>query len=336
MALAETLDARVAPLAREGGWPGAIVVVRSEREETAWATGALRPGDAFRIASVTKAFTAVTVLLVAESGVLGLDDPVTDLLAPRAAALTERLTAGKPATLRRLLGHTAGVRDYFGDPRFLDGAAEARAQPWDPLDLLAVAAELGPPHFEPGEGFRYSDTGYVIAGLALEHATGRALAELYRAHVLDPLALGDTWMEGREPARGPRLSRHYDGERDLTALDMTFDWAGGGLVSTAGDLARFIGGALGGGLLSRDARDALTTWEPRTRFDPGSTARYDRYGLGVGAIDVGGLELVGATGVWGAFAFWSPAQRIAIAGTVNQARVDRRPLLAAIVAALRE
>ncbi|MGL4744599.1 MAG: serine hydrolase domain-containing protein, partial [Dermatophilaceae bacterium] len=186
--------------------------------------------------------------------------------------------------------------------------------------------------FPPGEGLHYSDTGFVLAGLVLEHATQTPLHLLYRTYLWEHLGLRHTWLETREPAPpGVRLSHHYADRRDLYEIDMSWDWAGGGLATTATDLARFTHAALDGSLLSLRVRAEMRAWSPHA-YGYSGAAVYDRYGLGIGQIDVGGVPLIGATGSWGGFALHHPATATTLAGTVNAFAVDRTPVLQRLLA----
>jgi D-alanyl-D-alanine carboxypeptidase len=98
------------------------------------------------------------------------------------------------------------------------------------------------PTFRPGEGFSYSDTGYVVAGILVEHVTGRSLDEVYRGLVFAPFGMEETWLEGHEAGRRPEVAHQYRGELDWTTISPTIDSAGGRLVSTTADLARFVRG----------------------------------------------------------------------------------------------
>jgi CubicO group peptidase (beta-lactamase class C family) len=92
-------------------------------------------------------------------------------------------------TPRQLLAHTSGVPYYFNEEAFL---ARLRRDPdhiWRPVGLVDHAAAYGTPSFPPGQGFAYSDTGYVIAGVLVEQVTGRPLHQVYRELVFDPLGL---------------------------------------------------------------------------------------------------------------------------------------------------
>jgi D-alanyl-D-alanine carboxypeptidase len=121
----------------------------------------------------------------------------------------------------------------------------------------------------------------------------------------------------------------------MSAVAPTIDWAGGGLVTTAPDLARFVRGLWSGQLLSADLRAEMTRWTPGARFPPGIAVRYDDYGLGIGRIAVDGVELIGHTGLWGAFAWYAPEHDAVLVGTHNDATVDRAPLVAELCRALR-
>jgi D-alanyl-D-alanine carboxypeptidase len=288
---------------------------------------------------VTKAVTAATAVRLAAQGRWCLESPVTRLLPPnvvRALRNLEGLPTVDALTIRRLLNHTSGLPDYFIDERF---QARVRADPnrrWKPRELVESAVEARRLAFLPGTDFSYGDTGYVLVGLAIERVVDRPLAEAYRSLIFTPVAMDATYLEWHEPPRSSDVSHHYDGDRDLLPLNTSFDWAGGGLVTTAGDLVRFLQGLFSKALFEERWLGELTTWRNRLRWSPDSSAWYLRYGLGIGVNLACGEEIVGATGVWGGFAYFWPAGGVAIAGTVNLRGADRSPLLDAVVCALRK
>lgn len=198
------LQRRLQQLTQESvvhGSPGTILRVHVPAFRAGYAAAAgrfaqdegrtLRPHDPFRVASVTKTVTAATVLRLAEVGAVALDEAIAEYLEPDLVARVHVIGGRSYAdsiTLRHLLTHTSGIHDYFDKP-FL---AEVAAHPdrcWAPRELVEYAVTHGPPSFPPGEGFHYCDTGYVLAGLAVERTTGSPLHEVYRALVLDP----STW-----------------------------------------------------------------------------------------------------------------------------------------------
>ncbi|HYY21833.1 MAG TPA: serine hydrolase domain-containing protein, partial [Thermoleophilaceae bacterium] len=192
------------------------------------------------------------------------------------------------------------------------------------------AATHGTPHFAPGRGFEYSDTGYVVAGILVEQVTGRPLHEVYRELVFDPLSMDRTWLEGHEPTRAEEVAHHYSDELDWTTISPTVDWAGGGLVTTAPDLARFVRGLWSERLVDARGLEELTRWTPGASFPPGHALRYERYGLGTGRNVVEGVELLGHTGFIGAFAFHAPEYDAVLVGTHSASEIDRWPLVAAL------
>lgn len=299
----------------------------------------LRPDDPFRAASVTKAVTAATAVRLAADGRWELDSPVTRHLAPSVVALLCRLPGFKDVdalTVRRLLGHTSGLPDYFFRQQF---QARVRAEPnglWRPAELVEAALEANRLAFVPGSDFSYGGTGYVLVGLAIERLLDRPLADAYRSLVFTPLRMDATYLAWHEPPRGFEVSHHYDGQRDLLPMNTSFDWAGGGLVTMAGDLVRFLRGLFCGALFDGRWSAELTAWRDGLRWSPDSSARYLRYGLGIGENSACGEQIVGATGVWGAFAYFWPAGGAAIAGTVNLRGADRSTLLDAVVCAIRK
>jgi D-alanyl-D-alanine carboxypeptidase len=333
------LEAQVA-----AGAPGALALIEAPRAGVVWAGAAgrlahgtsrpLRADDPFRAASVTKSVTAVVALVLARERRLALYEPLAYQLAPELLHRWRAFDALPCTTPRQLLAHTSGLPDYFHDEAF---AARLREQPgraWRRAELVDHAAAHARPNFPPGQGFEYSDTGYVVAGILVEQLTGQALHVIYRDLVLDPLGMDTTWLEGQEPARAREVAHHYSGGHDMTTISPTIDWAGGGLVTTGPDLARFVRALWSGRLV--DSRGLHELTRPGASFPPGHALRYDRYGLGMGAIAVEGVQLVGHTGYIGAFAFHAPEYDAVLVGTHNASRIDRWPLVAALCRELHE
>jgi D-alanyl-D-alanine carboxypeptidase len=330
----------------QSGAPGALARLEAPRAELAWAGAAghlsrngsrtLRPDDAFRVASTTKNVTAAVAVRLAAERQLALDETLGEQLAPELLHRWRVWEDLPRTTPRQLLAHTAGLPNYFREESFAARLREEPGRIWRPVDLVDHAAEHGTPTFRPGEGFSYSDTGYVVAGILVEQVTGRSLDEVYRELVFAPLGMEETWLEGHEAARRPEVAHQYTGELDWTTISPTIDWAGGGLVSTTADLARFVRGLWSEKIVDGAGLDEMTGWTPEVSFPPGPALRYDRYGLGIGANTVEGVELLGHTGFIGAFAFYAPKHDAILVGTHNESEVDRWPLVAALCRGLRE
>ena len=291
------------------------------------------PDAAFRIASVSKMVTAATLLALVDEGRCRLDDTIGRHL-PR--AVVERVhrfqgrSYGHLITLRQLLDHTSGLPDFFLLPPVQEAIRGGPgAQRFTPLALVDLAASGGAPAFKPGEGRSYTDTGFVLGGLVIEAATQVPLQDAYRSYVLEPAGMSATWLESStDPPRCDAVLPHDLDGSDISGMEPTVDWGGGGLVSTTADLAAFLRALVEGRLVS------ASSWHEMTRWLSGPEGYYDQYGLGVGRYNLGDAQLIGHHGIWGAFAFWAPELEASITGTVSTARIDRRPLLKAVVTAL--
>lgn len=205
------------------------------------------PGTAYRLASVSKQFTAAAVLLLAQDGTLGIDDPVRKWLPslpPEADAIT----------LRHLLTHASGLVDY----------EDLMAEPYDgQIRDAGVLALLEKTHrllFAPGSGYRYSNSGYALLALVVERASGMAYPEFLRQRIFRPLNMHDTlaYVEGGPavPHRAWGYSE-VDGRWERTDQSSTSAVLGdGGIYSTIDDLARWDAALYDDRLLS-DASRAL-------------------------------------------------------------------------------
>src|SRR5689334_16942126 len=122
------------------------------------------------------------------------------------------------------------------------------------------------------------------------------LANRVRRENASPDTPVDAIMPAAPTARTPDAAHHYSDDLDWTTISPTIDWAGGGLVTTAPDLARWVRGLWSNQVIDAEGLDELTRWTPGARFAPESGLRYDRYGLGMGRNVVEGIELLGHTG----------------------------------------
>jgi D-alanyl-D-alanine carboxypeptidase len=232
--------------------------------------------DRFRIASITKTFVATVTLQLADDGILSLDDTVAQWLDDPAVRAIPHVDT---ATVRHLLHHTSGIYDYldstdttfYDDAFFRPGADWAKV--WTLPELLAYAdAANHDPYFAPGEGAHYSNTEYLLLGMIVEQATGNTFEEELSARLLTPLALGGTSMEmgAALPADVVDAYHVIDGElTNVSTVNLTWSWTGGGMVSTAGDLLRFGEAVFTGELLSRESFDEMFSWVPDANYGEG-------------------------------------------------------------------
>lgn len=288
----------------------------------------MTPSTPFEVASVTKMFTAVAVLQLVEEGKLGLGSTLGELLEP-----SRRPGLNPKVTIKEMLSHTGGLPDYWTDGSFGPGRANVflrdfLAEPgrsWRPEELVAYAGQLHP---KARGRFHYADTNYVLLGMIVEHLAGRPLHDVFRQRIFRPLGMGSTWMSYHEPRRGAVPSHRYEGAEDLDNVPrQSADWAGGGLVSTAEDLEKFLRGLVGGRLFAK-----ASTFAEMKQFVPVGEPGIS-YGLGIYRVELDGNrgEVWGHDGHGNSFAYYWPEQGICFAGTLNQTENDWWPLVAMFV-----
>jgi D-alanyl-D-alanine carboxypeptidase len=292
------------------------------------ATGAaLTPDNPVRIASNTKTFLAAATLRLWEEGRLGLDDPLSKHLShDHSGVLTADGYDLDAMTIRHLLTHTSGLYDYADRDLFVQAILADPTHRWTPEEQIGLAMEWGDPYGAPGEVYRYSDTGYVVLGLVLESAYGKPLASVLRELLeFERLGMDDTWLETLEdpPAGASDRAHQYMGELDTYDWDPSLDlYGGGGLVSTADDMAAFMRALFTGGVY----RDAATADTMLTTVDgvgqgpdlSGMPMVPGRYRMGVEVRDRGGIALYMHTGFWGTIAAYLPGPDVAISIAVTQ------------------
>jgi D-alanyl-D-alanine carboxypeptidase len=237
-------DAQERPHA-SGVWTGAsgVADLRTGRP--------MRPGDRFRVGSVTKPFVATVVLQLVGEGRLSLSDTVERWL-------PGMLPYGDQITVRQLLNHTGGVPDYLFAP-LVELYHGNRFRSWRPRELVALIADQ-PPDFPAGTAWSYSNTDYVLAGLIVERVTGYRLRREVERRILRPLRLRDSSFPTDYPFLRGRHATGYslqlDDELnfieplfDITVYNPSWAWGAGNIVSDVEDLARFFRALLGGRLL---------------------------------------------------------------------------------------
>jgi D-alanyl-D-alanine carboxypeptidase len=205
--------------------------------------------------------------------------------------------------------------------------------PWDPSRLDDADAGLVNFYlnsggiaehalFRPGEGFHYSDTAFTMLALLAEHLLGQSYHRLLRARIFDPLAMHDSYLEAHsdlDPTPWVReVSDCWAGAVPMVSygFNLSNDWGGGGVVSTAADLNRFIRGLLEGKLFKLPETLAEML---RSRRPHGITAGYTAVGNGVFTFtSPRGLEAIGHSGVWGVKMLAVPREGLCLSGTVNR------------------
>lgn len=213
------------------------------------------PETNYRLASVTKQFTAACILLLRQDGKLRLEDRARKWL-PELPASDDKIT------LYDLLTHTSGLIDYE------DLIPPKRSAQLDDADVLRMVAAQHRLYFKPGSAYRYSNGGYVLLGLIVQRISGMDLADFMRKRIFQPLGMEHTLMY--EHDRGPQVTdRAYgysniNGRWTRTDQDITSATRGdGGIYSSVDDLARWDAALYTDKLLNADSRRmAFTAHEP--------------------------------------------------------------------------
>src|SRR5215203_841888 len=209
----------------------------------------LRPSDKMPAGSIGKTFVAVVALQLVQEGRLSLDGKLGQLLGRE--KWFARLPNSGELTLRVLLNHSSGIPNHVEDKGFLKALFNDSAREIGHEDLLAYV--LGKrPLFPAGRGYYYSDTNYILVGLAVEKAAGRPLYELVAERILKPLRL-DATIPSDAPTLPGVANGYLKGKPVIVGGRFTvnpqWEWAGGGFASTAEDLARWAGALYGGQVL---------------------------------------------------------------------------------------
>jgi CubicO group peptidase (beta-lactamase class C family) len=271
----------------------------------------LRTDTVFNIGSISKQFTALAVLLLAREGRLSIDDSVRRYIGELGAY-------AEGVTLRHLLNHTGGLRDYVNLLLLEGHRFEQRTTREQALEILSRQRAANAP---PGSEYDYSNTGYFLLGLVVERVSGRTLAQFSLEHIFAPLGMRDTSIVDAYPVDIPRLARGYspadhgsaDGfEIDEAAWEQTGD---GQVHTTIADLARweanFFTARVGGPEVLRQL------------VEPGRLVSGKRlpYAAGLALGTYRGLPTVRHGGDWAGYRahyLRFPEQRLAVAALCNR------------------
>lgn len=297
--------------------PGmACLVVREGRTmvRRAWGVANFGTGEHcgertnFRLASVSKQFTAMAIVLLAAGGEVALDDPAAKYLPE---------LDGSEITLRHLLAHRGGLQDY---EELIPPGTTAQVHDRDVLELLRPV----PLRFRPGSDFRYNNGGYALLALVVERVSGVSFAAYLRTFIFQPLGMEGTlaWESGI--AEVPRRALGYSrvGEQfELTDQSVTSAVLGdGGIYSSIADLSRWLDAIDRMMLVELHWwKELFHVWSPFTDF-PGSG-----YGLGW-YVQPRGVWHYGATCGFSTWIEWRPQERAGVVLLTNRSGVKLAPI----------
>jgi CubicO group peptidase (beta-lactamase class C family) len=242
---------------------------------------AMTPEMSLRLGSITKQFTAVSILMLADEGKLSVQDDITKYL-------PDYPTRGKKITIEHLLTHTSGIVSYTGKPGFM-AAMNTDLTVAQMIDSF----KNDPLEFEPGTRYAYNNSGYFLLGAIIEKISGQSYAKFVEQRIFVPLGMTQTAYEGYErtpPLRAAGYSKKGDAFEPSAPLSMALPYAAGSLVSTVDDLNRWDQAIAQGKLLKPASWTMAFT--PYTLADGKST----NYGYGWAIGTVKGSPMVGHGG----------------------------------------
>ena len=204
----------------------------------------------FRLGSVTKQFTAVSIMMLYDQGKLNLDAPIKAWF-PDAPATWDKIT------IRHLLTHTSGIPNLTDFDDFL----KLKTLPTNVAGMIARFRDK-PLDFQPGEKWSYSNSGYILLTAIVEKASGQGYAAFVTANIFKPLGMADSGYDSHAavlPHRASGYSPSANGPVNADYVDMTIPQGAGALYSTTHDLLKWQIGLYGGKLLKPATLAMLTT-----------------------------------------------------------------------------
>jgi len=208
------------------------------------------PATKFRLGSITKQFTAASILLLQERGKLNVEDPVKKYMADAPAAWDK-------ITIYNLLTHTSGIPSFTSFPEY------AKWEPFATTPMEEVARFRDKPlDFAPGEKWSYSNSGYVLLGYLIEKITGGSYEKFVGENIFAPLGMKDSGYDSNSailPKRAAGYTPGKDGLVNAGFVNMTIPFAAGALYSTTEDLLKWEQGLFGGKLLTAASLARMTT-----------------------------------------------------------------------------
>jgi CubicO group peptidase (beta-lactamase class C family) len=208
------------------------------------------PESDYRLASVSKQFTAMAVMMLVEAGMLRHDQPAREIL-------PELPPAAQRVTIRHLLNHTSGLWDYE------DLIPETRTAQLDDRDVLALVAAKDSLYFPAGTQYRYSNSGYVLLGIIVARVSHMSFPDFLRTRIFVPLGMtasvvhleGADTVPHRAYGYSPRAGAFVQTDQSVASATL----GDGGIYSNVDDLVRWDAALTASQLIRRPMQDVATT-----------------------------------------------------------------------------
>jgi CubicO group peptidase (beta-lactamase class C family) len=223
----------------------------------------------YEIGSVTKPLTATAIMVLVEDGKLGLDDTITNYLPGLP-------TSWAGVTIRHLLTHTSGIKDYTDVPNF-EAACKL------PVSFEAIIQTVSgfPLQFKPGDKYAYSNTGFFLLGGIIQKASRKSYAEFMNERIFAPLSMTSTCVNDLKSVMTNRASGYswkHGNFQNPDYVDMSWPFAAGAIASTVMDMTKWDLSMDTDKILSKARLEQM--WTP-ARLNDGSTLAYAGLGWGI-------------------------------------------------------
>lgn len=232
----------------------------------------MEPKHILRLGSITKQFTAVAILQLAEAGKLDLDANFSEYL-------PNYPLGDREVTVSQLLNHTSGIKSYTGIPGWMQTETRKRFE----LDSLIAEFQDLPFDFEPGDSWSYNNSGYILLGAIIEAVSGDSYEDYLQENIFDKVGLENTYYDDHRkiiPNRVPGYMPGFTGPTNTEFLDMTIPYAAGSLISNVDDLAKWNEAVFDYKLVGKET--LMKAFEP-AQLNNGNTHDYG-FGWGLGRI----------------------------------------------------
>ncbi|MDP2541820.1 serine hydrolase domain-containing protein [Tenacibaculum discolor] len=291
----------------------------------------------FYTASVTKMLTATAIGILKDQKKLNFEDSIAKYL-PDSLTYNLHVIDGKEfskaITITHLLQHTSGLPDYFtddtidGSPNIINQLLADTNKIWLPKEMIEFTKEKMKPHFNPGKGYHYTDTEYVLLALIIEKVSGLSYDAFLKKHIFQPLGMDGSYVNLKSKPLKNKLpvAEFYVGDLELSSIQsLSADWGGGGLVSTTQDLIRFLKAFNEDEIVKNETRLEMQHWTNETLGM--------EYGFGIRKLSFNtlydtdsNLQLIGHTGSTASFLWYCTQLDTYITGSLNQLEVSKNTL----------
>lgn len=280
----------------------------------------------FNCASITKTFVATIILQLVEEGKISLYDKAyihlqnLDFVKADQIHILQGTNYSHQITIQQLLQHTSGIADIFSDAatRFNISVLLHKKRQFTTQSIMDRFFKYNlhkKPHNKPGEGYHYSDINYMLLGFIIEQTTGKSLPQAIRERILEKANMQYTYFEYYEPAvtSGKRVDS-YLGKINMTKkINTSYEWGGGGLVTTTKDLGVFIQLLFNNAFFSDK-----TTLVKMTDLDK-VKALGANYAMGLFSFEANAKLFYGHGGFYGSLLLYELTNGITLAANIAQA-----------------